>query len=122
MRQLPLLLLAAIALLYAQAPRFEAASVKPAAIPPGVTVHPGGGFIVGRGSGITIPRETGGPGTTDPGRIHYPLISVKTLSVAPIRVPSKLRRRTGPRTKSCRWMRPCRRRRRRSSFSRCCRT
>jgi uncharacterized protein (TIGR03435 family) len=34
---------------------------------------------VPKGSGIEIPRNTGGPGTDDPGRLHYPLISLKEL-------------------------------------------
>jgi uncharacterized protein (TIGR03435 family) len=57
---------------------FDAASVKPAIVPDGVTVA-GGSITAPRGSGITIPRNTGGPGTNDPGRIHYPLISLKDL-------------------------------------------
>lgn len=57
---------------------FDAASVKPAVVPNGVTVS-GGGMTAPKGSGIAIPRNTGGPGTDDPGRIHYPLISLKSL-------------------------------------------
>jgi uncharacterized protein (TIGR03435 family) len=57
---------------------FDVASIKLAAVPAGVTVS-GGTVTVPRGSGIPIPRDTGGPGTEAPGRIHYPLISLKTL-------------------------------------------
>lgn len=58
---------------------FDAASVKPAVMPDGVTVN-GAAITAPRGSG-TIPRNTGGPGSTDPGRIHYPFISLKELLV-----------------------------------------
>jgi len=58
---------------------FEAASVKPATVPAGVMVRAGGGMVVRRDSGIEIPRNTGGPGTDDPGRIHYPLINLRQL-------------------------------------------
>ena len=47
---------------------FEAASVKPAAMP-----VPGG-----RGR-ITIGMPSGGPGTKDPGRIRYPFVSLRDL-------------------------------------------
>jgi len=57
---------------------FEAASVKPASVPDGITAN-GNTVTVRKGSGIAIPRNTGGPGTADPGRIHYPLISLKGL-------------------------------------------
>jgi len=57
---------------------FDAASVKPATAPAGVTVS-GDKTMVRKGAGIQIPRNTGGPGTEDPGRIHYPLISLKAL-------------------------------------------
>ena len=57
---------------------FETASVKPAKAPTGVTVS-GGKMMVTRGGGAQIPRNTGGPGTSDPGRIHYPLIDMKDL-------------------------------------------
>jgi uncharacterized protein (TIGR03435 family) len=59
---------------------FDVASVKPAIVPEGVTVV-GEMRGVRKGSGITIPRNSGGPGTDDPGRIHYPLISLKALLV-----------------------------------------
>jgi uncharacterized protein (TIGR03435 family) len=59
---------------------FDAASVKPASVPAGVTVD-GSKVTMRKGSGISVPRETGGPGTDDPGRIHYPLISLKALLV-----------------------------------------
>ncbi len=57
---------------------FDAASVKPASVLAGVTID-GSKMTVRKGSGSTIPRNTGGPGTDDPGRIHYPLISLKEL-------------------------------------------
>lgn len=57
---------------YAQAPdkalRFDAASVKPATQP----------AADGRGR-ITIPGPAGGPGSKDPGRVHYPYITLKNL-------------------------------------------
>src|ERR1700693_1300302 len=59
---------------------FDVASVKPAIVPDGVTVV-GEMRGVRKGSGITVPRNTGGPGTDDPGRIHFPLISLKALLV-----------------------------------------
>lgn len=40
---------------------------------------PDGRVGVGRGSGAQIPENTGGPGTDDPGRIHWPLISLRQL-------------------------------------------
>jgi uncharacterized protein (TIGR03435 family) len=36
-------------------------------------------MVYRKGSGIHLPRNTGGPGTDDPGRIHYPLITLKEL-------------------------------------------
>lgn len=57
---------------------FDAASVKPAVVPAGVTID-GSRMTVRKGSGVTIPRNTGGPGTDDPGRIHYPIITLKEL-------------------------------------------
>jgi uncharacterized protein (TIGR03435 family) len=57
---------------------FEAASVRLAKAPNGVTVS-GGRMMVNRGSAVQVPRNTGGPGTDDPGRIHYPFISLKDL-------------------------------------------
>lgn len=57
---------------------FEAASVKLARAPNGVTVS-GGKMMASQGSAVQIPRNTGGPGTDDPGRIHYPFISLKEL-------------------------------------------
>jgi len=59
---------------------FDVASVKPAIVPDGVTVV-GEMRGVRKGSGITVPRNSGGPGTDDPGRIHFPLISLKALLV-----------------------------------------
>jgi uncharacterized protein (TIGR03435 family) len=58
---------------------FDVASVKPVSIPDGVRLMEDGRTGVRKGSGIQIPRNTGGPGTDDPGRIHYPLISLKQL-------------------------------------------
>lgn len=52
--------------------------MKPATVPEGVTVN-GNSMTVRKGSGITIPRNSGGPGTDDPGRVHFPLISLKAL-------------------------------------------
>lgn len=57
---------------------FEAASVKPVVAPDGMTVD-GDRILVRKGSGAAVPRNTGGPGTADPSRIHYPLISLKAL-------------------------------------------
>jgi uncharacterized protein (TIGR03435 family) len=57
---------------------FDAASVKPVSVPAGVTVEDGK-IGVRKGSGIQIQPNTGGPGTDDPGRIHYPLITLKQL-------------------------------------------
>jgi uncharacterized protein (TIGR03435 family) len=59
--------------------KFDAASVKQATAPAGVNVVPGGGFTMRKGAGIRVPRESGGPGTDDPGRIHMPLITMKQL-------------------------------------------
>lgn len=53
--------------------------MKLASVPKGVDVVGGGMMTVRKGSGGAIPRNTGGPGTDDPGRIHYPLITVKEL-------------------------------------------
>jgi uncharacterized protein (TIGR03435 family) len=58
---------------------FDVASVKPASVPAGVTLAEGEKVMSRKGSGIQVPRNTGGPGTDDPGRIHYPLISLKAL-------------------------------------------
>jgi uncharacterized protein (TIGR03435 family) len=60
---------------------FEAASVKPAIVPPGVSVS-GASIRMTGGSREDFERlthNTGGPGTTDPGRIHYPLETLKGL-------------------------------------------
>ena len=59
---------------------FDVASVKSVRPPNGVTVSDGG-YMVGRGAAqsVQIPRNTGGPGSDDPGRIHYPLITLKEL-------------------------------------------
>jgi len=63
------LVFCASCLSYGQAPgealTFDAASVKPASMP-----APGEMMLAG---------PTGGPGTKDPGRVHYPFISLKTL-------------------------------------------
>jgi uncharacterized protein (TIGR03435 family) len=58
---------------------FDVASVKPASVPSGVSLMEDGRVGVRKGSGIEMPRNTGGPGTDDPGRIHYPLISLRQL-------------------------------------------
>ncbi len=58
---------------------FDVASVKPTTVPDGVTLGENGQRMVHKGSGTPIPRNTGGPGTEDPGRIHYGLISLKEL-------------------------------------------
>ncbi|MGO9262837.1 MAG: TIGR03435 family protein [Terracidiphilus sp.] len=55
---------------------FDVASVKLATVPDGVTIN--GDMMVAR-RGVAVPRETGGPGTQDPARIHYPLVSLKDL-------------------------------------------
>jgi uncharacterized protein (TIGR03435 family) len=57
---------------------FDAASVKLTKAPDGVTIT-GERVSARKGSGVTIPRNTGGPGTPDPGRIHYPFIGLKAL-------------------------------------------
>ncbi len=57
---------------------FDTASVKPAAPPPGLTVN-GAGFTMAEGADFSRYRLTGGPGTNDPGRIHYPLASLTGL-------------------------------------------
>jgi len=57
---------------------FDAASVKPAVVPSGVTIS-GNSMTASRREDFQRLRSTGGPGTNDPGRIHYPLVSVKGL-------------------------------------------
>lgn len=59
---------------------FDVASVKVVKPPNGVTVSDGK-YMIGRGASpsLQIPRNTGGPGSSDPGRIHYPLITLKEL-------------------------------------------
>ena len=57
---------------------FDVASVKPAAVPNGVILEDGKS-MVHKGAGIRVPPNTGGPGTDNPGRIHYPLITLKQL-------------------------------------------
>ena len=57
---------------------FDAASVKPATPPPGLTVN-GQGYTSAVGFDFSRYRSTGGPGTNDPGRIHYPLVSLTGL-------------------------------------------
>jgi hypothetical protein len=56
---------------------FDAASVKLASAPEEVTVQ--GDLIEVPRSDIQRLKHTGGPGTNDPGRIHYPLVSLKQL-------------------------------------------
>jgi bla regulator protein blaR1 len=58
---------------------FDAASVKPTTVPDGVFLGENRQRGSRKGSGTQIPRNTGGPGTEDPGRIHYGLISLKEL-------------------------------------------
>jgi len=55
---------------------FDVASIKLATVPEGVTID--GSMVMAR-RGVPIPRDSGGPGTSDPGRIHYPLVSLKDL-------------------------------------------
>jgi uncharacterized protein (TIGR03435 family) len=57
---------------------FDAASVKPAVVPAGITVS-GNSITSSRREDFLRMRSTGGPGTSDPGRIHYPLVSLKGL-------------------------------------------
>ena len=59
------LALSVLAAACAQEPAFDAASVKPASVNPG-------GWVM-------IAAPTGGPGSGDPGRIHFPNISLKML-------------------------------------------
>jgi uncharacterized protein (TIGR03435 family) len=58
---------------------FDAASVKPATPPPGINKVAGGGITAPRGTDLSPYRNTGGPGSDDPGRIHYPLIALANL-------------------------------------------
>ena len=72
MRNLKLLSLTAVAyfLAHGQTPEklsFDAAAIKPFTPPTG-----GRGMVMGRGG-------RGGPGSTDPGRIHYPASTLKNL-------------------------------------------
>jgi uncharacterized protein (TIGR03435 family) len=60
--------------------RFEAASVKLTSVPTSVSVN-GNTMTAPKASGVVVPRNAGGPGTSDPGRIHYPLISLKSLLI-----------------------------------------
>jgi beta-lactamase regulating signal transducer with metallopeptidase domain len=59
---------------------FEAASVKPATLPPGVNISRGR-MTMSRGNREDFQRlrSTGGPGAADPGRIQYPLVSLTGL-------------------------------------------
>jgi bla regulator protein BlaR1 len=58
---------------------FDAASVKAASLPEGVQITERGGMVTRKGSGVSVPQNTGGPGTDDPGRIHYPYITLRAL-------------------------------------------
>jgi uncharacterized protein (TIGR03435 family) len=58
---------------------FDVASVKPAVVPSGMILGSDGRRGIQKGSGVQIARNTGGPGTDDPGRIRYPLITLKEL-------------------------------------------
>jgi uncharacterized protein (TIGR03435 family) len=64
----PLLLILACSLAKAQTPTFDAATIKPFATPGGR-----GTFLFGGGRG--------GPGSSDPGRIHYRGLTLKNLLV-----------------------------------------
>jgi uncharacterized protein (TIGR03435 family) len=57
---------------------FDAASVKPTSVPDGIIIGDGK-RLMRKGAGLQMPRNTGGPGTADPGRIHFPLITLKEL-------------------------------------------
>ncbi len=56
---------------------FDAASVKVAIIPEGLTVS--GDSFIGPGGDVQRLKRTGGPGTRDPGGIHYPLVTLRQL-------------------------------------------
>jgi uncharacterized protein (TIGR03435 family) len=78
---------------------FDAASVKLAIVPDGITIV--GDSITGDSEQTRRLKRTGGPGTSDPGRIHYPLISLRALlnlacedSYAEIKAPDWLDTRT----------------------------
>ena len=60
---------------------FYTASVKPTSAPTdkGLLKTIDGAFGLRIGLGIQKPLNTGGPGTDDPGRIHYSLITLKQL-------------------------------------------
>jgi hypothetical protein len=58
---------------------FDVASVKPATVPSGMIPGADGRRAVQKGSGAQVPRNTGGPGTDDHGRIRYPPITLKEL-------------------------------------------
>jgi uncharacterized protein (TIGR03435 family) len=62
------ILLAVFSYYLAQGQTFDAASIKPAAMP----------TMAGRGM-TRMAGPSGGPGTNDPGRVHYPFINLKTL-------------------------------------------
>jgi uncharacterized protein (TIGR03435 family) len=62
-------LLAVLTICLAQGQTFDAASIKPAAMP---GAGPGGRGMIRMG-------PSGGPGTSDPGRIHYQFMNLKTL-------------------------------------------
>ena len=57
---------------------FEAASVKPATPPSGIIVV-GTTMTTAEGTDVSRYHSTGGPGTDDPGRIHYPLVGLTGL-------------------------------------------
>jgi uncharacterized protein (TIGR03435 family) len=56
-------------------PTFDVVSVKPTTLP----------APDGRGN-LVMQRTTGGPGSSDPGRIHYPYISLKSLLMEALQV------------------------------------
>lgn len=67
----------ALNLAHASAQTFEVASVKPTTVPAGMTLS--GGAFTCRAPCPGIPRASGGPGTNDPGRFRYPVVSLKSL-------------------------------------------
>jgi uncharacterized protein (TIGR03435 family) len=59
---------------------FDAASVKPTTVPPCLAIVGGGvAHLTGTATDCSGYMDKGGPGTDDPGRIHYPVITVRGL-------------------------------------------
>ena len=99
---------------------FDAASVKPATPPPGLTVN-GQGHTAAEGFDFSPYRSTGGPGTNDPGRIHYPLVSLTgLLKRAHTQGTSRSRRPLGPTPMSSRSTPRCPLTPRKSNSCKCC--